>query len=329
MSRVSASVVVPAYNAKATIAECIEAVLEQSVSRSQFEVIIVDDGSTDATQEIAASYGVKVLCQPHRGVAAARNLGVDQAHGEIILFTDADCAPAHDWIENLMRPFHDPEISGAKGIYRTRQRELVARFAQIEYEDKYDKMKKERFIDFVDTYCAGYRKSVFSKEAGFDPTFHRVAEDTEFSYRLAERGHKMVFVPQAIVYHRHVDSVWDYLERKFRGGYWGVALYRKHPGKLWKDSHTPQLLKIQVGLALFIFALCPLALLQRKFLLAPAIATLLFLATTLPFTLKSWPKDRAVTLLSPLLLFLRGCALAFGSTAGLFGSLLEKRGPGE
>jgi len=322
-----ASIVIPAYNAEATISECIEALLLQSVPRSQFEVIVVDDGSTDTTQEIATSYGVKVLCQPHRGVGAARNLGVDQAQGEIILFTDADCAPGHDWIETLMQPFHDSEISGAKGIYKTCQREVIARFAQLEYEDKYDKMSKDEYIDFVDTYCAAYRKSVFGKDGGFDPTFHRSGEDVEFSYRLAEKGHKMVFVPQASVYHRHVDSLWDYLKRKFYVGYWRVLMYRKHPGKIWKDSHTPQLLKIQVGLALLFFAICPLALLRREFLLAPVITIVPFLATALPFMVKSWPKDRAVTLLSPLLLFLRACALAFGFATGLLGRLLEKRAP--
>lgn len=324
-SGLTASVVIAAYNAKATIAQCIEAVLQQSVPRSQFEVIIVDDGSTDDTRKMIASRDVKILCQPHRGVGAARNLGVEQAQGEIILFTDADCAPAHDWVETLIQPFHDSEISGAKGVYKTYQSEVIARFAQLEYEDKYDKMKKEKYIDFVDTYCAAYRKSIFSKDGGFDPAFRRSGEDIEFSYRLAERGYKMVFIPQAIVYHHHVDSLWGYLKRKFYVGYWRVLMYQKHPGKIWKDSHTPQFLKIQVALALLFFALCPLVFFRRDFLLAPAITTLLFVATTFPFMVKSWPKDRAVTLLSPLLLFLRACALALGLMAGLFGRLLEKR----
>lgn len=323
-----ASVVIPAYNAEATIGECIAALLKQTVTRSHLEVIVVDDGSSDATHEVAASYGVKVLFQPHRGIGAARNLGVDQAQGDIILFTDADCAPAHDWIETLMEPFQDSEISGAKGIYKTYQRGVIARFAQLEYEDKYDKMRKDEYIDFVDTYSAAYRKSVFSKDGGFDPTFHRSGEDIEFSYRLAERGYKMVFIPQAIVYHRHVDSLGDYLRRKFYVGYWRVLMYRKHPGKIWKDSHTPQLLKIQVGLALLFFALCPLALLQWELLLTPAVTIALFLATALPFLVKSWPKDWAVALLSSPLLFLRACALALGLVAGLFGRLLRRDPPG-
>ncbi|MFQ6000710.1 MAG: glycosyltransferase [Anaerolineae bacterium] len=323
-----ASVIVPAHNATATIGECLEALRRQSLPGADYEIIVVDDGSSDSTRESVAEYGAKLLTQDHQGPAVARNLGAAQAQGEIILFTDADCVPASDWIETLLTAFSDDQIAGAKGIYRTHQKELVARFVQLEYEDKYDLMRKERYIDFIDTYSAAYRKEVFNNNEGFDPAFPRASgEDVEFSYRLAERGYKMVFVPQAIVYHRHVDSLWDYLKRKFYVGYWRVLMYRKHPGKIWKDSHTPQLLKVQVGLALLLFALCPLVLLRREFLLAPAITTLLFLATALPFTVKGWPKDRAVSLLSPALLFLRACALGFGFLAGLLGCLLGKGAP--
>ena len=325
MSKVRASVVVPVHNAAKMIGECLEALHHQSLPGHEYEVIVVDDGSSDSTRERVAEYGAKLLTQDHQGPAVARNLGAAQAQGEIVLFTDADCVPASDWIETMLTPFSDEQIVGVKGVYRTHQKELVARFVQLEYEDKYDLMRKERYIDFIDTYSAAYRKEVFNDNGGFDPAFPRASgEDVEFSYRLAERGHKMVFVPQAIVYHHHVDSLWAYLKRKFYVGYWRVLMYRKHPGKVWKDSHTPQLLKIQVGLALLFFALCPLAFFRRDFLLAPAITIALFLATAFPFMVKSWPKDRAVSVLSPLLLFLRACALGSGFLAGLLGRLLGK-----
>lgn len=320
-----ASVVIPAHNASGTIEECLQALARQSLPGTEYEVIVVDDGSSDSTRATATRYGVEVLTQDHQGPAAARNLGVAHARGEVVLFTDADCVPTSDWIESMLAPFGDDQIAGAKGVYRTHQKELVARFVQLEYEDKYGLMRKERYIDFIDTYSAAYRKEVFNNNEGFDPAFPRASgEDIEFSYRLAERGYKMIFVPRAIVFHRHAHSVSEYLGRKFYVGYWRVLMYRKHPGKIWKDSHTPQLLKIQVGLALLFFALCPLALLRHEFLLAPAITIVLFLATALPFMVKSWPKDRAVSILSPLLLFLRACAVGFGFMAGLLGRLLEK-----
>ena len=128
------SVVVPAYNAREAIAECLEALLHQTVPRDRYEVIVVDDGSSDGTAEVVRPYGVKLLQQANQGPAAARNLGVAHAQGEIILFTDADCAPHADWIEQLTRPLLDDEIVGSKGVYRTRQRGLLPRFIQLEYE---------------------------------------------------------------------------------------------------------------------------------------------------------------------------------------------------
>ena len=102
-----ASVIVPAHNAAQTIEECIEALLKQSVPREKYEVIIVDDGSTDGTATLARSYGVRVLTQPHRGPAAARNAGAGQATGEVLLFTDADCAPTRTWEARNDRPHAD------------------------------------------------------------------------------------------------------------------------------------------------------------------------------------------------------------------------------
>ena len=319
------SVIVPAYNAARTLPACLAALKDQAVSRSSYEVIVVDDGSTDATREITQSYGVRLLTQPNHGPAAARNLGVQAAQGEILLFTDADCAPAPDWIVAMIEPLADPDVIGVKGAYRTRQRGLVARFVQAEYEDKYDKMRQERYIDFVDTYAAAYRRCVFADGQGFDPAFPRASgEDVEFSYRLARQGYKMVFAPKAVVYHQHVASVLDYLRRKYYVGYWRVRMYRKHPQKALADSHTPQMLKAQVGLALLMVATLPASLLWRGFLVGTVMLVVLFGLSTVPFGLKTLKKDLSVALVSPALLFLRALALGIGFGMGILGHIVGR-----
>lgn len=312
------SVIVPAYNASETIDACLKALLHQTVPRSDYEIIVVDDGATDRTREVVEGYaGVRLLSQPHRGPAAARNLGVSQAKGEFLLFTDADCVPTEDWIEVITQPFADPEIVGVKGVYRTSQKELMARFVQIEYENKYDKMSKEKYIDFVDTYSAAYRKTVFANNRGFDPIFPMASgEDVEFSYRLAREGHKMVFVPGAIVCHRHVDSVSGYWRRKYHVGYWRVMMYRKHPQKMISDSHTPQLLKVQVGLSLLLLVVGIGSIFWRGFVSVALAILALFLASTVPFSLKAIKRDLRVGLISPPLLLLRALALGLGLVKG-------------
>jgi len=319
-------VIVPAYNAAPTIRCCIGALGNQSVPRDDYEIIVVDDGSTDETAEIVRSLGVRYVSQANCGPASARNLGVAHARGEILLFTDADCEPMHDWIEAMSKNLLDPEIVGAKGVYRTQQKELVARFVQLEYEEKYDKMRKERYIDFIDTYSAAYRKNAFTANGGFDPTFPKASgEDVEFSFRLARKGYRMVFAPQAIVNHHHVDNLKGYLRRKYYVGYWRVLMYRRHPGKMLADSHTPQMLKIQVGLAPIMVLTLAAALFQPVFLPVTIGLAILFLLTTLGFCRQAIRKDRLVALLSPFLLLARASALSLGFLVGLVGLINNRR----
>jgi lipopolysaccharide/colanic/teichoic acid biosynthesis glycosyltransferase/glycosyltransferase involved in cell wall biosynthesis len=313
-----ASVIVPAHNAVQTIERCLEALLKQSVPREEYEVIVVDDGSTDGTATLAGFYGVRVLTQHHCGPAAARNLGASLARGEILLFTDADCAPTRTWIEEMTGAFADPDVVGVKGTYLTRQREWVARFVQIEYEDRYDRTARQERIDFIDTYSAGYRRDVFLANSGFDTTFPTASvEDQELSFRLARKGYKMVFAPQARVYHCHDVSLGEYARRKFNIGYWKALLTQWHPERLVRDSHTPQVLKLQIillGLGA-LSLLAPPPLWPRSLWLANGLAGL-FLVSTFPFVTKAAMKDLAVAVISPLLLALRAAFLGLGFAVG-------------
>jgi glycosyltransferase involved in cell wall biosynthesis len=152
--RPQVSVVVPAYNAADTLSLCLSALARQDFPAEDYEVVVVDDGSTDATADVARRSGVRVFSQPNAGPAAARNHGAQEARGEFLLFTDADCAPVPGWVRALTAPFADPQVAGAKGAYLTQQRSIVPRFTQVEYEDRYDRMTAVESIDFVDTYSA-------------------------------------------------------------------------------------------------------------------------------------------------------------------------------
>jgi len=318
-SAVIASVVIPVYNAGSTLAHCLGALADQSLAREKYEILVVDDGSRDATRQRVASFGARLLSQPHKGPAVARNLGVRESQGDIILFTDADCEPSPHWVEALMRALEDPEVTGAKGIYATRQKALIARFVQLEYEDKYDKMKRERCIDFVDTYSAAYRKEILLREGGFDSAFPRASgEDVDLSYRLSRRGYKLVFVPEAVVYHRHVGTLGGYLRRKFYVGFWRVLMYRKSPEKMIADSHTPQSLKLQCILATVSIALLlAFPLLPRLAIWGLSASLVLFLLSSLPFLARCFKKDPQVGLVALPLLLVRAFALTAGFLAGI------------
>jgi glycosyltransferase involved in cell wall biosynthesis len=114
--------------------------------------VVVNDGSTDNTATVVQTFaGVRLINQANAGPAAARNRGASEATGAIILFTDDDCIPMAGWLDAMLAPFVDPEVVGTKGVYRTRQNSIAARFVQIEYEDRYRMMARFPYIDFIDT----------------------------------------------------------------------------------------------------------------------------------------------------------------------------------
>jgi lipopolysaccharide/colanic/teichoic acid biosynthesis glycosyltransferase/glycosyltransferase involved in cell wall biosynthesis len=316
MNQPRISVVIPAYNAARTIERCVTAVRQQQFDPAQYEVIVVDDGSSDGTAELAAQAGARIIRQERGRPAAARNAGTRAAQGEIICFTDADCFPRPDWLANLVAPFDNPAIAGGKGVYDTEQRELVARFVQIEYEDKYDLLRQQERIDFIDTYAAAYRRAVLQANDGFDERFPYL-EDQELSFRLAARGYQMVFTPTAVVTHQHSATYYAYCRKKFIIGFWKAQVVRRFPGQGVKDSHTPQVMKVQIGLAGLILALAAASFLFNWALYPLAALLGAFLLTTISFTRKAWGKDRTVALVSPFLLLTRAVALGVGYGWGL------------
>ncbi len=242
------SVIVPCHNEARHIQNCLKALQNQSVP---CEVIVVDDASSDQTPSMVKQFKkVKFFRQSKKGPAAARNLGAQKAKGAILVFTDADCVPEKNFVEEMLRLFEDEEVVGVQGAYKTLQKNWMARFCQIEIEERYEKMKKSANIDFVSTYAAAYRKKEFFQEKGFDERYPTASgEDTDLSYALSEKGKKLVFAPDAIVYHIHPESLIQYLKTKFYRGYWRVRLYSKHQKKVVQDSYTTQWLKVQIILA--------------------------------------------------------------------------------
>jgi len=321
------SVIVPAYNASRTIEQCLAALLAQNFPRDAYEIIVVDDGSTDATPEIVARFPmVRLIRGEHRGAAAARNRGAQHARGDILLFTDADCEPTPDWLAQMLAPFADDQIAGTKGVYRTRQREWIARFVQLEYAEKYARMARARFIDFIDTYSAAYRRDVFLRNDGFDESFPGASvEDQEFSFRLARQGYRMVFAPQAVVYHRHVTSLGAYAKRKFWIGYWKVHVHTRHPGKMWRDAHTPTTLKIQVALCGAFLALLVIGFVFPVGWLAAVICATLFLITALPLLVLIAQRDPVIVLIAPLMIAVRAAALGSGLALGILAEIGRRR----
>lgn len=318
-----ASIIVPVFNGAHILGNCLDALDTQTVNAQQYEIIIVDDGSTDGSAEAAARQGGSVIRQEHAGAGAARNLGARQASGPILLFTDADCEPQSDWAEKMLAPFADPDVAGVKGVYRTRQSALVARFTQAEYEEKYDRLARTEQIDFVDTYAAAYRRDIFLAHGGFDPEF-LLDEDQELSFRLAKAGHKLVFAPAAIVYHQHPDSIWTYARRKMGLGYWKVRVHARHPAKAVRNSYTPWTQKAQLALLPLTGALALATVMGWVSWMGVALPAMLGLVSTGPLMAKATRQGWQVAALTPIFALVRALALGLGLAWGMISQLKHR-----
>lgn len=227
------SIIVPAYNASATLARCLEACLNQTWE--DCEVIVVDDGSTDDTPRIAQSYPVHYIRQLNSGPAAARNHGARVARGAVVAFTDSDCVPRPDCVERLVLAIGG-RIAAAGGTYGIANPEsLLARMVNEEIAVRHERLGER--VDFLGSFNVAYEKEAFTAVGGFDESFRMAsAEDNDLSYRLQDAGYQLRFCPEAVVDHFHPTRLWPYLRTQMWHGYWRVKLYRKHAGRARKGD---------------------------------------------------------------------------------------------
>ena len=311
------SIIIPAYNAAATLGALLDALARDVGARA--EIIVVDDGSTDGTAAAARRFkGVKVITQANSGPGAARNRGARAARGEILVFIDADCEPALGWFDALTRPLlADETVAAAKGVYRTRQRSWAARFAQLEFEGRYRLLRRARQIAFVDSYSAAIRADAFRAVGGFDPHFPLADnEDVDLSFKLARAGYKMVFCPAAAVYHRHPATWRRYAALKLRRAYWRARVYRRFPERMIADNYTPQLLKVQVGVIAAFLPVAVAAFWWRPAAWGALALAAVFVLTAAPFLVLALRRDPPLVLVTLPALAGRAAVFAVGGGAG-------------
>lgn len=232
------SVVIPAYNAESTIGQAVEQSFAQAREPLEIEVIVVDDGSKDDTAKVAESAGATVIRQENAGPAAARNRGWESATGQVICFTDSDCIPVADWLENLLDGFNESQVGAVAGSYEiANNNSWLARWVHREIVERHRKMPG--FIRAFGSYNLAIPRYVLRATGGFNPTYRQASgEDNDFSYRIIKEGWRIAFRPQAKVAHYHPEKVWKYLLEQYRHGFWRAKLYREHPEMIRGDDYT-------------------------------------------------------------------------------------------
>jgi GT2 family glycosyltransferase len=323
---VLASVIIPARNAGMTLTACLNGLAAEGVPGDVAELLVVDDASTDGTRMLAARPGVRVLSGAGSGPAAARNLGAAAAVGQVLVFLDADTEPEAGWLEGMLAPLRDDAVVAVKGRYHTRQRSLVARFSQLEFEEKYARLERAARVDFVDSGTCAYRRDAFLAAGGFDAEFPaQSAEDVELAFRLSSRGALFAFNPRAGVFHSHAERLTAYVLKKARYGYFRIRVYRRFPSKTFGDSYTPPTMAVQIGLAglsgfLAVLTMCKVPLGRSGLALVLSI----FGMTTLPLVWRAGLHQPGLAMCVPVLTLARATAQGVGVAAGLCAFMLER-----
>ena len=301
------SVVIPNWNSGSLLRRCL-ASLQSQVTDHPYEIIVVDDGSTDGSADHVADFqSARLIRQPRSGASVARNRGVLEAQGSLILFLDADCAAEPDWIDEIASPLDRKEARVTVGRFVSRQSGLVPRLIQYELEGRFKRMKRYEQNDFLNSATCGFVPEIIRSHA-FDPGFDKL-EDLDLSFRLARSGIAIRYVPSAIVEHHHPTSFWAYLRRKFQYGRKTPRLYRLFPEKSLRDGSTPVYRRYQLFLLTFGLMALPLSL---------ALGTILIgfsLALTFPTAAKVLHESAVLAALYPVF-------SGAGSVAFLTGTLV-------
>ena len=234
--RPAISVVIPVYNGAVTIGACLESLLNQNYPAEAYEIIVVENGSTDNTTQIVEQYPVRLFHSDLHGPAAARNLGVAQSHADIVAFTDADCIAHSHWLSELVKPYADPEVGGVGGAivaYDHAHRDTVERFSE-EISPLVNFISgAHEFLPHFYTANASYRRSLLNQIGGFNPKLI-TGQDVDLSWRLQLRTlAKICYAPEAIIYHHHRTTRTGLARQYRRYGFGEIVLdtiYGKYPG---------------------------------------------------------------------------------------------------
>jgi len=226
MNTIAVSVVIATYNRHESLLKTLRALEKQTMSKKEFEVLVINDGSTDGTDFVLHRFGTQTLLnftylhQANKGPGAARNLGINKAKGAIIAFTDDDCLPAANWLEVIGKTFESRAIIGLQGRTTTDREKITPLTHQI---DNTSGNKS------VPTCNAAYDRHALVEIGGFDECFpYPHNEDADIAWRINHKG-EIGFSSEMVVHHPPRVDAFSKVARRMKILESEFRLYYKDP----------------------------------------------------------------------------------------------------
>ncbi|HKZ78301.1 MAG TPA: glycosyltransferase [Pyrinomonadaceae bacterium] len=244
------SVIVCSYNGCRTIGDCCEGLSQ--LDYPNYEVLIVDDGSSDKTAAIASAYGFRVISTENRGLSNARNIGLEEASGEIIAYIDDDARPDPHWLTYLAATFLNTYFVAVGGPNITIPEDgWIAECIGNSPGNPTHILLTDQIAEHIPGCNMAFRKTALQAVGGFDPQFRIAGDDVDICWSLQRRGWTLGFNPAAMVWHHRRSSVKAYWKQQLNYGKAEALLEMKWPekyntvghliwrGRLYNDGLTP------------------------------------------------------------------------------------------
>jgi GT2 family glycosyltransferase len=231
------SVLVCTFNGSATLGETCEALSQ--VEYPNVEVIVVDDGSTDASAEIAANHGFSVISTPNRGLSSARNTALDAATGEIVVYLDDDAMPDPLWLTYLVDAFMNEEYDAIGGPNLPVPGDgAVADAVAVSPGNPIHVLLSDRHAEHIPGCNAAFRADALRDIGGFDARFRAAGDDVDVCWRLQDSGRRVGYCPAAVVWHHRRRTASGYLRQQRGYGHAEALLERKWPSRYSAGGHV-------------------------------------------------------------------------------------------
>lgn len=247
------SVVIPAFNRPEALEQTLQGLAGQPMAAERFEVLVVDDGSTDEGLQALAHrpwpYALQLLRQPRSGPGAARNRGVQESHGDLLVFLDADMIPS----SNLLEAYHQAYVQDPRAVFVGRQlawpESFTSPFDRVFGYASIGELGPEPVpIEFHCLASGNFAlpRAVLDSLGGFDPEL-QMTEDTDLAYRAHQQGLQFRYVPAAVGYHNHPKTLRELCAQHRSSARWTARLLRKHPGLYGRLSNYREIEPIRLG----------------------------------------------------------------------------------